>query len=865
MSTKRSSGKVEFLPAPTSTPAPKPAHARNRLRLKNVAIGAIVLGCFYLFAPIARRRAHGHVSVVEGSWTIFKTEPVLTGKVAEDLFLTIPNEKSALKASREYAEKPHMAGSANDYVSAIVQLQLFQDKFNITPPSDLPVFEAGSPGSRNAILDIGSLTGPSAWIDTYYPLLNTPLERKLEVVRNGKVAWSASLEEKDYDEDDAGKYAHTIPAWHGFSKEGDVTGKLIYVKYGRKSEFDELAAAGVDFTGTIAIVRYGAVFRGLKVKAAQEAGCVGIIIYSDPRDDGYVTEENGHKVYPHGPARNPHTVQRGSVEFLSMYPGDPTTPGLPAYENATRAEPLNIPSIPSLPISWANAKHLLAEIGNAYENGEKSANDIRLLNTVDQKVKPIWNTMAVIPGQIKDEVVVIGNHRDAWVIGAGDPTSGTVSLHEIVRGFGELLKQGWQPMRTIVIASWDGEEYGLIGSTEWGEDFADWIKQNVVAYLNIDSATSGSRFNLVASPSLSRLLRTAAQEIPHPTDANRTLWDARTDVGPFTPPADPEPQPEPAPEPEPEAQDGEGDLPIGPLGSGSDYTVFLQRLGIASTDQGFGGTTSDAVYHYHSVYDSQRWQELYADPGFHRHVAIAKHLGLVALRLADSIILPLDTTQYSNELDGYLTKVESISSDVGFRAEFTDLRKAITRLKSASAKLDSKKAKTEKAFLKELEKWRRERSKSPGDSKGKKLVCAGRQRQIKGVEKWVKDVFGVVGPSGSASRGQGGVSVRAHGLANARGPASPPSKRFLKALRRVQDVNKKLSTFEQGFISEEGIKDREWYKHLGVAPGKWLGYGATTFPALTEAIEIEKNATLADFEAARLQQLITKLSSALNH
>ncbi|KDQ16710.1 hypothetical protein BOTBODRAFT_106746 [Botryobasidium botryosum FD-172 SS1] len=797
--------------------------------------------------------------MIEGSWTISKTE-VLTGKEAEDLFLTVPNEKSALKASREYAEKPHLAGSTNDYVSAIIQLQLFQNEFNITPPSELPVFEAGSPESRRATLGIGSLAGPSAWVDTYYPLLDTPLERKLEILHDGQVAWSADLEEKEYDEDDAGQYAHMIPAWLAFSKEGDVTGKLIYAKHGLKSEFDELAAAGVNFTGTIAIARDGAVIRGLKVQAAHEAGCVGILIYPDPRDDGYVTEANGHKAYPHGPARNPHTVQRGSVELISMYPGDPMTPGIPAYKNATRVEPLNIPSIPSLPISWANAKHLLAEIGDAYENGKKSST-VDIDNTVDQKIKPIWNTMAVIPGQIKDEVVVIGNHRDGGppVIGAADPTSGVVSVHEIVRGFGKLLQQGWQPMRTIVFASWDGEEYGLIGSTEWGEDFADWIKQNVVAYLNLDIATKGSRFELVGSPSLSRLLRTAAQDISHPTDANRTLWDARTDVGPFTPPAS-DSEPPSRPElPKLKTQNEHDDLSIGPLGSGSDFTVFLQRLGVASTDQGFVRTASDAAYHYHSVYDSQRWQEMCADPGFHKHVAIAKHLGLVTLRLADSIILPLDTTHYSNELDGYLTKVEALSSDAGFRADFTGLRRAIARLKSASAKLDVKKTEVEKVFLKELENWR-----SGRNSGDKEFMCAG--RRMEGVRKWIKSVFGVVDPSGPASQGDMNMSaisgVRAQGSAH--GWTSPPSKRFLEALRRVQDVNKKLSTFEQGFISEEGIKDREWYKHLGVAPGKWLGYGATTFPALTEAIEIEKNATLAELEAARLEQMITKLSFTLN-
>ena len=277
---------------------------------------------------------------------------------------------------------------------------------------------------------------------------------------------------------------------------------------------------GIDFNGKIAIVKYGGVFRGLKVKAAQEAGAVGCIIFTDPGDDGEMTEENGHKTYPDGPARQHSSVQRGSVQFLSVYPGDPTTPGEPAYPNVTRIEGGNFPSIPSLPISFEDAlpilKHLegkgpkAADLGAEWVGGlgffgldyfvGPSEADLHLVNEVNTRVMPIWNTMATVPGYITDEVIVVGNHRDAWVLGGADPNSGTASQYELVRGLGKLLSSGWRPMRTIVLASWDAEEYGLIGSVEWAEDFGEWFGGHVTAYLNLDSSVSGQNFQAQASP-----------------------------------------------------------------------------------------------------------------------------------------------------------------------------------------------------------------------------------------------------------------------------------------------------------------------------------------------------------------------------
>jgi N-acetylated-alpha-linked acidic dipeptidase len=525
-----------------------------------------------------------------------------------------------------------------------------------------------------------------------------------------------------------------------------------------------------------------------------------------------------------------------------------------------------LPKIPSLPISFSNAERLLEEVGGLHEgrllSGRVSETKVKLVNHVDTKVTKIYNVMAAIPGHISDEVVMVGNHRDAWVMGASDPTSGTVSLHEVIRGFGVLLRQGWKPLRTIVFASWDAEEYSLVGSTEYGEDFGEWISSHVVAYLNVDIAVSGSRWTAGASPSLAHLIRRTAQDVPHPTKPGTTLWDARDDDGPFAGVGDEEFM---ASYEASLKKIQASDTGIPPLGSGSDFTIFLQHLGVASMDQGFGYTPSDAAFHYHSVYDSQRWQEQYADPGFHRHVAVAKHLGLMTLRLTDAIILPLNTTQYVLELHQYLDQVENIASSTLLNPNFSDLRKAISDLQSASVDLDEEKEEAEEAFRSLLHQL-----------PGRHGSCP--RRKFRRIADWIKRLFGVhprhdahhLGPnswmdvafSNAQLRGDYGSTWEQQHQTHHRSPHFP-FRKFIRAAKRVRKANQKLIAFERGFISDDGIKDREWYKHLGVAPGLWLGYGATTFPGLTEALSIHKNATLVKFEAARLTDLIEKLAVTL--
>ncbi|EKM79985.1 hypothetical protein AGABI1DRAFT_72743 [Agaricus bisporus var. burnettii JB137-S8] len=733
---------------------------------------------------------------------------------------------------------PHVAGSDGDFKTAEIFLSHLQEWFNIAPPEQKPIYDAGTSESQEATRGIIERDTPSAWIDTYYPVMNTPLERALQILNDdGTIAWEADLKEHGDDRDpDAAKFEDAVPTFHGYSVSGDVTGHLVYCDYCTKD-------ARAPLKGSIVLCRYCAIVRGLKVKGGQENGAVGVLIYSDPRDDGDVTEENGYAPYPDGPARNPTSVQRGSVQFISLYPGDPTTPGYPSYENATRTEGTNIPSIPSLPISWGNARQLL-RILEVSEHKQ-----VRLVNNVDTRVIPIWNVIGVIPGYIKDEVVIAGNHRDAWVLGAVDPNSGTTSVHEVIRGFGHLMKNGWKPLRTIVIASWDAEEYGLIGSTEWGEDFVDWIDAHVVAYFNLDSSVSGSQFGTSGSPLLAHFIRETAQDVPHPTDANRTLWDARNDDGPFTGPASQKTSrvvKVAQTEAEAAALAVADDFGVSPLGSGSDYTVFLQRNGIPSTDEGFGSTPHDPAYHYHSVYDSETWQEKYGDPGFFRHVAVAQHLGLEILRMADAPLLPFNTTHYTLQLDNYLDTVESLPETQALNLKLKKVRRAIRRLRKASLELDKEKCQAMNELMWQIWKYYHSRHGCLGKL-GMKL-----RRLVRRIDKRFRHHHGHRHLTlGDIS--DGGIDVNGH--KDRRG--------LIRAIQRVRAVNNRLRSFEAGFISVDGIKDREWFKHLGVAPGKWLGYGATTFPGLTEAIVFDQDEEAANHEMKRLITLMKKMAKSL--
>lgn len=778
----------------------------------------------------------------------------ISPKRAEEVFLSVPNNVSAHDTLRKLTSYPHYAGNGFDQITALALKNDWEKALGLpTSGVEEHIYDAGSAKSQERVRGKPKL---GVWIDTYYPILNTPVHASVTLLT--PEPFHAKLREEAVDGDPDSKFRDALPVFHGLSVSGDVTAQYVYAGYGRKRDFDALEEKGINVTGKIAIVKYGGVFRGLKIKAAQEAGAVGAIIYTDPGDDGEVTEENGYKPYPEGPARQPSSVQRGSVQFLSKYPGDPSTPNEPAYKNATRVEGGNQPSIPSLPLSYEDAIPILQALHGKGERAEDISKDwqgglgykgieywtgpsdvdLHLVNEVDTDITPIWNVAAVIPGHIQDEVVIVGNHRDAWVLGAADPNSGTAAQMETIRGIGKLVKQGWKPLRTIIFASWDAEEYGLIGSTEWAEDFGDWLSKNTAAYLNLDVAVAGSNYHAAASPSLAWLLRQAADDVSLGSDASRSVFSTLTDGGDW--------KAWRLEEDELTGVEEESATHISPLGSGSDYTAFLQRYGIASLDFGYKGGPKDAVYHYHSIYDSFFWQETYSDPGFHRHVEIAKVLGLSTLRLADSLVLPINTTQYAIELEYYLSKIQSIINGTSFegKLDLNQLDKAIQTAINASRDLDKQ---AERA----IEKLRKLLPKHPHFSWSQKIY------------RFFTRFGGCHGHSDKMEL----LSDDNHS------PRSPPSfplptlghvKEIKKVLEEIRVINKKKQGFEGGFISEEGIKDREWYKHKGVAPGAWLGYGATTFPALTEALTLDKSPDLAQKEADELACLIGGIAKRLS-
>jgi N-acetylated-alpha-linked acidic dipeptidase len=448
--------------------------------------------------------------------------------------------------------------------------------------------------------------------------------------------------------DPSSSHPKITPLFNGYSASGDVTGPLVYANYGLPGDYEELKKLGVDVKGKIVIVRYGNSFRGVKAKVAQDNGAIACIIYSDPADDGYMQGD----VYPKGPWRPVASGQRGSVQYLFDYPGDPLTPGKPAIAGVPRLKPeeaTDLTKIPVQPIAYDVAKTLIAPLQGpvrpkgfqgglpfAYHVGGTNDVKVRVMTDMDYKIRTIWDVVARIDGnEEKDRWVVMGNHRDAWVFGAVDPNSGSSAMLEVGRGFGELLKQGWKPKRTIILCSWDAEEYGLIGSTEWAEENADELRQKAVAYLNVDVAVSGGDFGASSVPSLWKVLRNVTHDVKDPKTGKSIyqLWQTRArEAG------------------------GEGatvtEPRIGALGSGSDYTPFLQHLGVPSTDFGFNGDYGV----YHSAYDSFYWMDHFGDPGFVYHVAAAQVWGTLGMRLADADALPFDYTDYANQIRDYFTE-----------------------------------------------------------------------------------------------------------------------------------------------------------------------------------------------------------------
>jgi N-acetylated-alpha-linked acidic dipeptidase len=476
------------------------------------------------------------------------------------------------------------------------------------------------------------------------------------------------------------------------SPSGNAEAEIVYVNYGTPADYKKLDDLKIDVRGKIVLARYGENFRGVKAFVAQEHGAAGLIIYSDPADDGW---QRGDK-YPQGPWHPDTGVQRGSIGYMFEFPGDPTTPGiastpdLPDSKRISPAQSAQIPKIPTTPISYVEAWPILEHLGGpdsprewqgalpfTYHVGPGPVR-VRMHLEQDYQFRTIWDVIGRIPGtDTSGGWVVAGNHRDAWVYGAVDPNSGTAAMLEAVHGIGALLKSGWKPKRAIVFGSWDAEEEGLIGSTEWGEQHEADLA-NAVAYFNVDVAVSGSKFGASGVPSLKQFLRDATKAVPSPK--GRTVYEAwqktsaeavntrETSTSTYRPPAA-----------------GKSDVPVGDLGSGSDYAVFLHHLGVPSTD--IGSTGPYGVYH--SVFDNFNWFKKFGDPDFKYEQQMARVFGLLAIRMADADVLPYDYEEYGKETTAYIEAAKKkAETEFGSQApDFAEAANAANLFEKAGAKI----------------------------------------------------------------------------------------------------------------------------------------------------------------------------------
>ena len=548
---------------------------------------------------------------------------------------------------------------------------------------------AGAPGSRKVadyVLAKFKSWGLNAQIEEFESLIPYPTERVVELV--GPERYVAKLKEPPVDVDGDSNDAGQLPSFNAYSADGDVTADLVYVNYGTPEDYEELAKLKIDVKGKIVIARYGRSWRGIKPKVAWEHGAVGCIIYSDPRDDGYFPGD----VYPAGAYRPEQGVQRGSVMDMPIYPGDPLTPGWASERGGRkldRSEAKTLLKIPVLPISYADAVPLLSNLKGpvapeswrgalpiTYHVGAGPAK-VHLKLAFEWQERPLFNVIARIEGsQYPDEWVIHGNHHDAWVNGASDPTSGNVALMETARGLGELLKTGWRPKRTIVIASWDGEEWGLLGSTEWVEKHQAELTTKAVAYVNSDSTGKGWLV-MEGSHSLQTFVNEVARDVQDPRGSGKSVLEAKRAR-----------EIDQARSDEARAKLLHGDLAIDALGSGSDYTAFLDHLSIASLNLGFAGDGS-ANGVYHSIYDSYYWYTHFSDGDFSHTAALSRIMGTALLRLADADILPFEFESTASTLARYVDELQKLSDDAKAGVDLKPLRKSIDGLRSAAEKYES--------------------------------------------------------------------------------------------------------------------------------------------------------------------------------
>ena len=678
--------------------------------------------------------------------------------------------------------------------------------------------EAGTDRSRKVaelILARFRSFGLDAQIEQFEAMMPRPISRTLELLAPER--FTASLAETQLAEDKDSGDPNQLPTYNAYSPDGDVTGELVYVNRGIPADYRVLDSLGISVKGKIVIARYGGSWRGIKPKVAAEHGAIATIIYSDPRDDGYFEGD----VYPKGPMRPPQGVQRGSVMDMPTYPGDPMSPGWASEPGSRRLAMSDVKTfepIPVLPIGYGDALPLLRNLGGpvapeswrgslpiTYHIGGGPAR-VHLAVKFDWKTRPLYNVIARIPGaRNPDQWIIHGNHHDAWVNGAEDPISGMVALEETARAFGALLKTGWRPARTIILAAWDGEEWGLLGSTEWAEKHQDELRGKTVAYLNSDTNGRGW-LGASGSHSLEFFVREVARDITDPQRkksvldaslARRRAVAVSPDTGVIRKDSTRTPGDSAradsirrnlATTGSPGMRPADTAFTISALGSGSDYTAFLDHLGLASLNLSYGGDGETGIYH--SIYDTYDFYRRFIDTTFAFGVAESQTTGTAILRLADAPVLPYEFTASVRTYRRYVDEIEkgARTNDTTRALVLTNVREALDRLNRAATRHEA--------------------------------VMARVARQ-----------------SSSALQ----------------------SKRSM-----IDEANRLLLLTERALSDSAGLPGRPWFRHLIYAPGFYTGYGVKTMPGIREAVEDRPNLDVARAEAARVAAAIDRYSAQIS-
>ena len=657
--------------------------------------------------------------------------------------------------------------------------------------------------------------GLDAHIETFHVLFPTPKVRVLEMVEPTK--FTAKLEEPALEIDPtSNQKSEQLPTYNAYSIDGDVTAPLVFVNYGLPADYEKLDGLGISVKGAIVIAKYYHSWRGVKPKVAAEHGAIGCLIYSEPKDDGYVVDN----VFPQGPMRNSDGVQRGSVmDFASASPGDPLTPGVGATADAKRLsvkEAKSLSKIPVLPISYGDAQPLLAALKGPmapegwrgglpipYHVGPGPAK-VHLKVEFNWDIKPVYDVIAKIPGSgAPDEWIIRGNHHDAWVNGADDPVSGQAPLLEEARALGTLVQQGWRPRRTIIYAAWDGEEPMLLGSTEWVEQHADELRQHAAVYINSDGNGRGL-LNMGGSHSLEQFINGVAHDIEDP-ETKMTAWQ-RLHLSEIA-----------------EAKSADdrkelrqrADLRIAALGSGTDFTGFLDHIGIASLNLGYGGEDTEGIYH--SIYDDFYWYTHFSDTDFVYGRALSQTIGTSVMRLADAEVLPFDFVDLADTVQKYTRQLEKLLSDKQdeVRERNQELEEGVFK-----ATLDP----------------RRPTVAPPKEELPPHLNFAAIENAAESLTR-------------SAEHYKQALLHRQSALGEAEAGV-------------LRTLNQKLIESERKLTNDDGLPRRPWYKHLLYAPGVYTGYDPKTVPGVREGIE-QKRYEEANQEIARVAKALEEESALI--